>query len=264
MSGTMRSRPLLLSLIALLLLQCACTNTAAIATFATQSEKALERGPAILIDINNSCLRRNVSDKPMTDYRTSPESNQTACAEFADTQKSLLATSLVLTDYFTAVSELASTGTTSVGKNVKDAAAIVASAGKFSAGVSGAVTDLASVLAQAAVDKYKSKHLLADLRKADPSITIIAGALAKIVKEDYIDHMLVVEQQSLTRRYETFLENVPASKDSTPVVQVLLQDRWTNDLRILAERRAAANSYITTLKTIATGHNTLTTQVSAK
>jgi hypothetical protein len=162
------------------------------------------------------------------------------------------------------MSELASTGTASVGKNAKDAAASVASAGKFSAGVSGAVTNLASVLAQAAVDKYKSKHLVADLRNADPSVTIIAGALARIVKEDYIDHMLVVEQQSLTRRYETFFEKVTDSKDSVSVVQVLLQDRWTNDMRILAERRAAANNYITALNTIASGHNTLTAQVSAK
>jgi hypothetical protein len=253
MTGQMKCRTAFATLVTLVLFECACTSAAGIADFASQSRKALAHGSVILSDISGSCVRRQTADLEMDDFRAGPESLQGRCAKFSEDQKGLLAASAVLTDYFAALSQLASAGSATIGKNASDAAANAAKFGSLTTTTTNATGELASLLTSLAVDGYQMKHLAADVRKADPSIAAVIEGLIAVVQKDYIDKMLSEEQQALTRRYEGFAEN----SDPTPVLTVLLQDRWTGDLRRLATKRSAAQAYIAALKNVKNGHAAL-------
>jgi hypothetical protein len=250
----MRYRGALASVITLIVFDCACSNPAGIADFTSESQKALAHGPAILGDIHESCVRRHVADLPMGDFRATPDRALKACAELGEHQKGLRAASDILTDYFAALTQLARSDSATVGKDAEAIATNVSGQGQLGAAVGG----LASFLARVAVEGYKEKHLAADVEKADPSVAVVADALSSIVQNDYLNDELVKEQQALTRRYESFLEDtVTTQQAAVPIAKILLQDRWASDLKGLAAKRAAASAYVAVLKKVSSGHHAL-------
>jgi hypothetical protein len=253
----MNRRIALAALMTLALFECGCTTTAGIADFASQSQKAITQGASILQDIQESCIRRHAADLPMTDFRTGPDALQQRCAEFSDNQKGLLAASTVLGEYFGAVSQLASTGSATIGADAKNAAAAAGGMGRLSAPVANAVGELASLLARMAVEHYKHRQLAADLIKANPHISAVTANLATIVQQDYLDRLLAEERQGLTRRYQSYVQDNP-----NPVVTVLLQERWSNDQQRLAAKQSVAKAYIAALSEISQGHAALASHVN--
>jgi hypothetical protein len=244
-------------LMTLALVDCGCTTSAGIADFASQSQKAITLGAAILQDIQESCIRRHAADLPMTDFRNGPDTLQQKCAEFSDNQKGLLAASTVLEEYFGAVSQLASTGSATIGADAKNAAAAAGGIGRLSAPVANAVGELASLLARMAVEHYKHRELAADLIKANPHISTVTVNLATIVQQDYLDRLMAEERQALSRRYNSYLQDNP-----NPVVNVLLQERWINDQQRLSAKQFVAKAYIDALNQISQGHATLASHVN--
>src|SRR5205807_860750 len=103
---------------------------------------------------------------------------------------------------------------------------------------------------------YQRKQLASALQSADGDVTVLTGALSRIIGEDY-DRVLRVETNSLRDRYRRTIQD---DQSRNPTTQLLLQDRWRDDLEKLEEKRLAARDYQQILAKIRDGHKQLATQ----
>src|SRR5580698_3362702 len=175
------------------LLETSCENADAVAQFASAATQALAQGPAVLSDIEESCVRERTERDPR-DGLIPPNNDliKTECKVFADQTPRLLSDSQALTNYFTAISQLASVGSTSAGKGATGSEQGSGSSsgggggGHKSAGgakVSPAQTDLDAAksiftfLGNLAVNGYRSKHLDRDFKDHKGDVDVAIGAL---------------------------------------------------------------------------------------
>jgi hypothetical protein len=252
---------LLLALATLTLTSCGSFDAAS--GFASKAQRAIGKGVPILSDLTGSCIRRHLADTPFSEFESSGNTPQAGCSAFADREQGIIATAKVLSDYFSALSQLASAGTVSTGEHASSAASSAVKLAHLSGAQSSAVTSLASAISARGIESYKRKQILELLQKADPSVAEITGGLVAIINSDYVGSDLAKEQQASRRRSSSFVEAVaanPQTKASVPVTTILLQMQWKADIEQLTVKRVAASAYAQALTQIAEGHHALTKQ----
>lgn len=257
---TLAGAPVLI-LAALALISCGSFDAAG--DFASKAQQAISKGAPIFSDLTGSCIRRHLADTRFSEFESSGDAAQSGCSGFADRQQGIIATTKVLSGYFSALSQLASAGTASTGEHASSAASSAVKLAHLSDTQSAAVTALASVISAQGVESYKRKQIVELLRKADPSVAEITGGLVSIINSDYVESELAKEQQALKRRSSSFVEEIAANqqtKASVPVATILLQMQWKADIGLLTAKRAAASAYAQALTQIAEGHHALTMQ----
>jgi len=111
---------LLLALATLTLTSCGSFD--ATSDFASKAQRAIGKGVPILSDLTGSCIRRHLADTPFSEFESSADAPQAGCSAFADREQGIIATAKVLSDYFSALSQLASAGTVSTGEHASSAA----------------------------------------------------------------------------------------------------------------------------------------------
>src|SRR5580698_2610914 len=183
------------------LLETSCENADAVAQFASAATQALAQGPAVLSDIEESCVRERTERDPR-DGLIPPNNDliKTECKVFADQTPRLLSDSQALTSYFTAISQLASVGSTSAGKGGGDSAQ---GSGNSSGGGSsghksgssakaspaqddvGAAKSIFTFLGNLAVSGYRSKHLDRDIKDHKNDVDLAIGALISVVENNH-------------------------------------------------------------------------------
>ena len=118
-----------------------------------------------------------------------------------------------------------------------------------------AIKGLAKFLFDAAASGYQRKKLGSAIKAADADITTLTDALGKIIGVDY-DRLLRNEEDTDRTRYRDALRG-----DSNRTTQLLLQERWRQDLATVTSKRRAAQDYVAILAKIRDGHRQLAAQV---
>ncbi len=254
-------------LLCFLLLLNACSFDA-VGQFASQSSQALAQGPAILKDIEGSCVRKELSESSyfgldQPDQAAAATAKATAaCAQFADETHSLLAASKALTDYFTAISELAAGGKTDAGKDASQDKATASKAAKtpHADAIMKQVGGILDVLGKMATAGYRDKRLQADLKSVAPDVEAVLGAL-KMAGSDSYTRVLIIEQRTYERRFNVLLQDLPSSGDAqVKLLRVLARDNLSEQARVIAAKEAAAKAYGEAIDKILAGYKTLVSQ----
>ena len=251
-------------LLAPLLLLCSCSLDA-VAKFASQSSQALAQGPAILKDIEASCIRGELSktkdpyyglDQPGPAAKVQADAAK-ACQTYTDETPSMLAASKALTDYFTAISQLATTGKSSTGKNADSDKQAAQSTAKTPASITliQSVGKIIDLVGKISAEGYRTEHLQKDLTTVSPDVDAVLAALKQFGSTNY-DTVLTVEQQEYERRFND-LGLLPGTDASTKIIQVLAKDDESTAARLIAAKHAEAAAYGKAIDQIISGHKAL-------
>ena len=296
----LRPRYLLLAVVILsMLFETQCVTTDAVSKFASQSSQALAQGPAILKDIEESCVRQYMMKRK---FPRAPQEQSDlgfgdpalwtelaagkvvppACEEDNHVQAGLLAVSRVLTGYFTAISQLASAGKTTVDKDQSKKDSDTASQSGLPKTVQNqtavlkSVSSIAGVLTRLIEGAYQQKKLAQDLTGAKTDVDMVLSALAKdVVQADYIDIELANERLALTARDQDYLRDwhdfigwvrLVSDKEKLEhpdverldgTIRILFREDWDQQMRLITAKEATAKNYVTALQSIQDGYDKL-------
>ena len=247
----MRKRALWIVTVGLAL--ASCTTTDEVSKFAANASAALEQGQAVVKDWKQSCVREHLAEAPISEFDSSQESAEKACASSNGVETDQLAISKALGSYFTALSQLAA-GTASTAK-ANDAPKSLSS----SSGCGPQYNLILDLVSKWFTKEYTQKKLAEDVHAADGAIADLTDAQATVFEREY-SKQLTSEQEALRQRYTKFLGHVKRTaelKSAEPVVTVLFRDHWDSDVRVLETKRAAAAAYVEALHKIRDGHHAL-------
>jgi hypothetical protein len=237
----------LLSAIILLLALAGCNAPDAVSKFAASATATLSSAKPLFADMKQSCLREVDSRVPIGSFEL-PKQSDPGCDRIGEQAEGAEAAAKILSDYFTAINEVASFGTAQTGS---DAQTLVSTAGTAVGAGSTAQTALSSMaqfLVSAGTAGYQRKSLNKDLTKVSGNISAVIDALVRIVEVNYIGQQLLSEEQKLRTRYLEF-----AGRNPSQELKLMLDDRWHADEQVLQTRRAAAESLVTALRAISKG-----------
>ena len=245
------------ALAALLLVLGGCTTPDAVRQFVTTARDATLRFSPFVQDIADSCVRRKLAERPVTEIADNAGLATGACREDFDLAPDLLGAMNVLAGYLNALNSLASNGTVSYDKEIDGFADKVQSTAKFPAPATDAVKGLAKFLFDAVAGGYQRRKLADALKKADPHVTVLTDTLGHIIGVEYIRD-LDDEADSLKNRYIDAMR----SNQHNDAVALLLQRQWMRDLAMLQKKRAAATDYQKVLEKVRDGHKQLASRAS--
>ncbi len=236
-----------LVVLGLLLALSGCTTPNSVSQFCGSATTTLSSAIPVFADMKQSCMREVASRTEFGAF-TLPAQDDANCTAIGEKAGGAEAAVSILFDYYGALNDLASFGTTKAGA---DAQALVSQTGAaVGAGSStqDALGSLAKIIVSASTARYQQKQMEKDLVSASGSITQVNDALIKILREGYIARQLASEEEKLAVRYKEF-----AKLHSSPEVTLALDDRWHADEQALQARRASAKSLIKALETLSRG-----------
>src|ERR1039458_5895317 len=240
------------ALSALLLVLGSCATPDAVRQFVTTARDATVRFSPFVQDIADSCVRRKLAERPVTEIADTAGLATGACKEDFHLAPDLLGSMNVLAGYLNALNSLASNGTVSYDKEIDGFADKVQSTAKFPVPATDAVKGLAKFLVDAVASGYQRKKLVDALKKADPHVTALTDTLGHIIGVEYVRD-LDNEADSLQNRYIDAMR----SDQHNGAVALLLQRQWMRDLATLQQDRAAAIGYQKVLEKVRDGHKQL-------
>jgi hypothetical protein len=275
-----------------------CVTTDAVSKFASQSSQALAQGQLVLQDIQPSCVRTFLLTQQAPELASSQSGFATVadqasafCQPDADAQRDVEAVSKELTNYFNAISQLASAlGGSSKGGNGKGGSTSTSAGGGSSpsesnlkkAGVKdansavksyGAIVTFISGLVMRGYQEKKLAQAIAGPDPNDPNSTIDSDVRTVLtalndVATNY-EAMLDNERSSLRTRDVNLLQiwyknNQSNQPPADPAVLTLLRDQWDDQVAALDAKRAAAEAYCGVLKTLSDADAALAKQAKER
>lgn len=258
-------------------LECSCENASAVGQFASASAQALGQGPPILSDLAASCVREKTDTDPREGLAPPNKASiDMECKQYADQIPGLLSDSVALTNYFTAISQLASAGSTTAGTNPGGqgqangsgaAAAGGARGGASRGGASppaspavqdlGVAGDIFKFLGQLATDGFRSRHLDKDVKDQHDHVDNVIQALINAVQSNYYTR-LENEQTGI----ENFYSTLARGADGATIV--LIRNRRDHHLDLIEANRQKAMNYVQALMQIKSGNDQLKSAASLK
>jgi hypothetical protein len=208
-----------------------------------------------------SCIRDAQTFQPFGAFAVS-DPNPTACENIGKQSEGLEAASKLISNYFTALNDLASFGTskatdaTKSSGDAKSLAATASSQAKLSEGREKALASVADFLAHAAMSGYQQKQLADDIVKVHEDVKAVLDGLGEAAGVAYL-HQLEDEEQKTADRYTEFLRGVEKQRQPTADVILALDSRWQADRASFAAKQKAAKSYKAALATMAKGNEDL-------
>ena len=249
--------PIFVSVVALLL-NVACVMPEAVRQFTAVATGASQQFPPLVRDLTASCIRKQLADRPVSEIADANDEAKRSCTEFSDLEPNLLVALDVLISYLNALNQLASNESVSYDKQIDNLAATVQAAGKLGDSQVTAIKGLAKFLFDSAASQYQRKNLSTAIKIADADVATLTSALSNIMGDDYL-RVLAVEEQSVIER---FRQTVQADKNRNPTTQLLLQDRWRENLEVFRKKRRAARDFQQILMKIRDGHRQLAADVN--
>ena len=245
------------AILSISLLLSGCTTPEAVQKFTTLAADASAKVPIVFRDLSASCVRKELADRPAEEIEDIREKiATTTCKLSTEDETRLLGALSVLTGYMNALNQLASNDVVSYDTQIDSFASSVQSAGNFNDSQVTAVKGLAKFLADAAASGYQRKKLVSSIKSADKDVATLCKFLGDTIGIDYVRE-LNVEQESVRDRYKNaILADSPGNRGPN----VLIQDRWRNDLQKFADRKRAAADAQNLLKEISDGHHVLAAQ----
>jgi hypothetical protein len=259
-------------LLATVLFQSACENANAVGQFASASAQAVTQGSSILSDLSASCVREKTETDPRTGLNPPDTGSITQeCKSYADQVSTLLVDSTALTNYFTAISQLASAGSTTAGTDPsgKSNSQNSGASNKPAAGRAGetpaspAVQDLGvagdifTFLGQLATDGFRTKHLDADVKNQHDHVDNVLKALIAAVQTNYLTR-LTNEQTGIETFYGTL------GRNAEPAALILIRDQRDQAVSLIASQRQKAQNFVKALQNIQSGNDKLMSMADLK
>ncbi|MFN0170695.1 MAG: hypothetical protein ACKV22_30100 [Bryobacteraceae bacterium] len=238
--------------VALLLALASCATPDAVRQFVTTARDATSQFSPFVQDIADSCVRRKLSERPVTEIADASGPVTAACKEDFSLAPALLGSMKVLTNYLNALNSLASNEAITYDKQIDGFAGKLRAAARFPAPAADAVTGLSKFLADAVASGYQRKELADALKSADPHVAALTNTLGRIIAVEYVRD-LDNEQDSLQNQYIDAMR----STQHNDAVALLLQRQWRADLATLKKRTAAAVAFREALAKIRDGHRQL-------
>jgi len=248
-----RSRILLICVSAVVLLLAGCVTATAVSTFCASAATTLASAKPIFSDMKASCLRELDAREPIGSYKTSANDPKMApsianCNAIGTQAEGATAAAAILSDYFSAINALASFGTAKAGSDAQTLAtkttAALGSGSAAQTAIGSMVGDLTSVFTSG----YQLKKLESDLTRVSGNITAVSNGLVSIIQKNYIDQLLMDEENKTAARYKEFYK-----PSFSPEAQVMLEDRWKTDAAAIQAKRASAMSLISALQALSKG-----------
>jgi hypothetical protein len=265
----MRPITLILAIVLPAAFELSCVSQDAVGAFAGSSVSGLQKGNLVLRDIAASCTRTVLAEQPFDQFVLTPESARSLqiCADQIPTGQ-LLAVSKVLVAYFSALGELAASGTSSkataqdAGKGADAMKEKTSGTGPASAQQAlSSASSLAKILDNLATQRLREKAIRNALTEADGAVANLTRTLGEAIAQDYVGQLLLDERNKEAIRL-TRLANNPTPK---PLFGDLLtlNSQWRQVSATLDARAAAAHFYIETLEQIRNGHAALVRQAQS-
>lgn len=204
----------------------ACDTPASAAKFCASAVAALQPGPLLLDDIKASCIRELETQQ---DFGKFPIADPSApeCDAQGKQVEGLKAASRLLTEYFTALDNLASFDT------AKPAEDVNALAGK--AAMQKSAGAIAGFLTRVASSGYRQRHLTNDLVSVRADVQVVMEGLSEAVGSVYLRE-LNAEAQKTSARYREYVLMHPDAALS-------LDARWQTDRAAFDAKRKAIQCY---------------------
>jgi hypothetical protein len=237
---------------ALLLGLASCTTPDAVLQFVTTARDTTSQFSPFVQDIPNSCVRRKLTERPVTEIEDAAGPATAACKEDFDLSPNLLGSMNVLASYFSALKCLASNEAVTYDTEIDGFADKLQAGAKFPAPATDAVKSLAKFLAGTIASGYQRRKLADALKAADPHVAALTNTLGRIIGVEYVRD-LDNEEDSLKNRYKDAMR----SDQHNDAVAFLLQLQWRGDLEKLQKRKAAAVDYQKILEKVRDGHKQL-------
>jgi hypothetical protein len=224
-----------------------CTTSDSVSEFCASATATLDAAGPVFADMKQSCLREVASRAEFGAF-TPPAQDDANCIAIGDKAAGAQAALTILSDFYVALNDLASFGSTKAGADAQGSASQAEAAVGSGSSTASALGSLAKMIASASSGRYQQKQIEKDLASASGNITQVDDALIKILQEDYIGRQLGSEEEKLGVRYKEFAKLHPS-----PEVTLTLDHRWHSDERTLQARRASAKSLIAALNTLSKG-----------
>jgi len=224
-----------------------CTTPDSVSQFCGSATSTLSAARPVFADMKQSCLREVQSRTEFGSF-TLPVQEDSGCTAIGKQADGAEAAIAILSNFYQALDDIASYGTSKAGADANDLAAQAGAAFGAGSTTQNALGSIAGIIVSASTARYQQKQLEKDLASASGSIKQVNDALITILRDDYIGRLLESEEQKLNTRYAEFVKLHPS-----PEVKLLLDERWYADERALQARRASAKSLIAALDTMSKG-----------
>lgn len=174
------------------------------------------------------------------------------CTKYDSISSGTLAAQDVLLKYIAALGTLSSDKTITFESDLKNLPDKVKGSGMDQTQVT-AVTTLASKLADAAINGYRRKKIAQLVGEQNQDVQTVASALIKIVGTDY-EQLLSNEGLAMDDYYNTAIKE---GGEHQPLDSVLVRNLSRTQKIELAQKKTAAEAYVTIMRSIAAGHQKL-------
>ena len=212
----------------------ACDTPASVAKFCASAVAALQPGPLLLDDIKASCIRELETQQ---DFGKFPIADPSApeCDAQGKQVAGLKAASRLLTEYFTALDNLASFDTAKPAEDVNALAGKVTAAAKMSESMQKSAGAIAGFLTRVASSGYRQRHLTNDLVGVRGDVQVVMEGLSEAAGTLYLRE-LNAEAQKTSARYREYALMHPEAALS-------LDARWQADRAAFDAKRKAVQCY---------------------
>src|ERR1043166_1779409 len=177
-----------------------CTTPEAVREFTASATEAAAQFPPLVRDMTESCIRKQLADRPLNEIADVNQQVTDACKEFSDLEPNLMGALRVFTQYLNALNQLASDSAVSYDTEIDGFARKLQAATKFKEPEVKAIKGLAKFLFDAAASGYQRQKLGSAIKAADADVATLTAALGTIIGADY-ERVLRTEQESVRTRY---------------------------------------------------------------
>jgi hypothetical protein len=245
------SKQVVLAIVLTLALLLSCKTPDSIAKFCSSAVVTLRSGDALFDDMEASCIREAQTRESFGTFPVA-DPKPAACDDIGTQAGGLKAASKVLSSYFTALNDLASSGNSNVGDDAKDLFTEVSTQARLSAAPQKALASITGFLTRVATSGYQQKQLAGDIVRVHEDIKVALDGLGEAVGVVYL-HQLQNEEKKTATRYKEFLLQHQGAAD----VILVLDSRWESDRASFAAKQRAALNYKAALDTLAKGNEEL-------
>jgi len=236
-----------LAVLGLLVALSGCTTPDSVSRFCDSATLTLSAARPVFADMKQSCLRE-VNSRTEFGSFTLPVQEDPGCTAIGKQADGAEAAVAILSDFYQALDDIASYGTSKAGADANELAAQTGAAFGAGSTTQNALGSIAGIIVSASTARYQQKQLEKDLASASGSVKQVNDALIRILRDDYIGRQLASEEQKLKTRYLEFAKLHPS-----PEATLILDERWNADEKALQARRESAKSLISALDTLSKG-----------
>jgi len=243
------------ALVLALALLASCNAPDTVAKFCSSAVATLKTGDALFDDMKASCIREARTFEPVGTFAVS-DSSPAACDNVGKQAEGVKAASKILSNYFIALNDLASFGTSKAGDDAKDLLTKASTEAKLGAAPQKALSSVAGFLTRAAMSGYQQKLLADDVVKVHEDVKTVLDGLGEAVGVVYLQQ-LRDEELKTAARYKEFRLVAEQQHQWTADATLVLDSRWQADRATFAAKQKAALSYQAALETLARGNEDL-------